>query len=53
MGQTLEQCRQDEAGKFCRSGTICREIDAMIAARAVVLSVFFPLARGLLNTRRD
>jgi hypothetical protein len=45
MGQALEQCRQTragEGGKFCRSGIICREIDATTAAKTVVLSAFFP-----------
>jgi hypothetical protein len=44
MGQALEQCRQTgavEGGKFCRSGIICREIDARTAAETVVLSAFF------------
>jgi hypothetical protein len=44
MGQTLGQCRQTgrgEGGKFCRRGIICREVDAVAAARAVVLSAFF------------
>jgi hypothetical protein len=44
MGQALEQCRQTgagEAGKFCRSGIICREIHATTAAKTVVLSAFF------------
>jgi hypothetical protein len=33
--------RRGKGGKFCRSGIICREVDATIAAIAVVLSVFF------------
>jgi hypothetical protein len=44
MGQAPEQSGQTgrgEGGKFCRSGIICREIDATSAAETVVLSGFF------------
>jgi hypothetical protein len=45
MSPSQGQCRQvgsGEGGKFCRSGIICRDLDATIMAKAVVLSTFLP-----------
>jgi hypothetical protein len=44
MGRTPEQCRPTgcgKVGKFCRSGIICREPDAVTTANTLVLSTFF------------
>jgi hypothetical protein len=48
MGLAQGQCEprrlpvgRGAGGKFCRGGIICREIGAMTAAKAIVLSTFF------------
>jgi hypothetical protein len=44
MRPSQGQCGQigsGAGGKFCRGGIICREIAAVPAAKAVVLSAFF------------
>jgi hypothetical protein len=44
MRPSQGQCRplgSGEGGKFCRGGIICREIAAVPAAKAIVLTAFF------------
>jgi hypothetical protein len=41
MGLAQGQCGPMMVGKFCRGGTICREIGATAAIKAFVLSMLF------------